>query len=294
MARALPARPPAGPGPARPRSGAAAAAAAGLCGALEVRVGLGHAPPGQRDAPGEQMGLHRLPAREASSLAATSSAYRSKAGECSPRRTWPRRGRGWRASPRVERRPALGTSRRRLAGPLSGVDRVAGGQGGGGGREEQFRLLVRYPALRGQSAERGIGLLRRFRGQPGGQQCRAAVDGQIGELSRQARRNDSCLVEVSERLGKVAADKRYPSDVVPGLGVLEFLPVGGEHLLGPGVVRGRAPGQAEPDEDRGSMGQRPGLPYRVACPAEVGQSAAQVLVCLVETAQIYEGRRRAA
>ena len=36
----------------------------------------------------------------------------------------------------------------RLACPLSGFGRVAGGQGGGGGREEQFRLLVRYPALR--------------------------------------------------------------------------------------------------------------------------------------------------
>ena len=37
-----------------------------------------------------------------------------------------------------------------------------------------------------------------------------------------------------------------------------------------------------------SMDQRPCLPHRVARPAEVGQSAAQVLVCLVEAAQIPE------
>ena len=65
-------------------------------------------------------------------------------------------------------------------------------------------------------------------------------------------------------------------------------PLVANSLLGPGEVRGRAPGQAEPEEDLGSMCQRPGLPYRVACPAEVGQSAAQVLMCLVETAKVPE------
>jgi len=55
-----------------------------------------------------------------------------------------------------------------------------------------------------------------------------------------------------------------------------------------GVVRGRAPGETKPEKDLGSMCQRPGLPYRVACPAEVGQSAAQVLMCLVEAAQVLE------
>ena len=127
-----------------------------------------------------------------------------------------------------------------------------------------------------------------FCGQPGGQQRRAAVDGEVGVGLAERVVAIPCLVEVGERLGKVAADKRHASAVVPGLGVLEFLPAGGEQFLGPGVVRGRAPGQAEPDEDLGSMGQRPGLPYRVACPAEVGQGAAQVLMCLVETAQLPE------
>ena len=75
---------------------------------------------------------------------------------------------------------------------------------------------------------------------------------------------------------------------MPGLGVLEFLPAGGEQLLGTGEVRGGTPGEAEPEKDIGPKGQRPRLPYRVARPAEVGQGATQVLVCLVEAAQVLE------
>src|SRR5208283_1633446 len=84
------------------------------------------------------------------------------------------------------------------------------------------------------------------------------------------------------------AAQRGLSAVMPGFGVLKFLPAGCEHLLGTGEVRGCPPGEAEPEQDLGSMGQRPCLPYCVARSAEVGQSAAQVLKCLVESSHVPE------
>ena len=282
-----PARRPAGPGPARLRSGAAAARGGGTArhardagrlgsrssgSARCVRRADGPASPRR---PGRPRAWRRPPRRTG-----------ARRGNAPPRHTWPRRGPGWRGPPSAAG-PASGTAGG-PGGPLSGFGLVAGGQGCGGGREEQFRLLVRYPALRRQSAERGHGLLRRFFGQPGGQQCQAAVDEELGNVLAEIVIAAACIVEVGERLGEIAADERHTCAVVPGLGEFELLPAAGEHLLGPGEFRGCAPGQAEPEEDLGSMCQRSGLPYRVGCPAEVGQSAAQVLVCLVETAKIFK------
>src|SRR5262245_8320964 len=73
---------------------------------------------------------------------------------------------------------------------------------------------------------------------------------------------------------------------MPCLGVLEVLPIGCEQFLRMGEIRLRAPRETKPEKDLSSMGQRPCLPNCVARPAEVGQSAAQVLVRLVEPAQV--------
>src|SRR5712671_2866863 len=75
---------------------------------------------------------------------------------------------------------------------------------------------------------------------------------------------------------------------MPGLGVLEFLPAGGEQLLGPGEIRRSTPGEAEREKNMRSEHQRPCLPYRVARPAEVRQGTTQVLVGLAETAHLIE------
>ena len=125
---------------------------------LQVRIGLCHAPPAQRDAAGEQVRLHRLadPGRvetdgnilgiaEQSGGMLTRGVPRlgqHESGACLP------------AGPPL--RPEQPTRLTRL---LSGIGRVARSQGGGSGREEQFRLLERDPSLRRQPAEGGIGLL---------------------------------------------------------------------------------------------------------------------------------------
>jgi hypothetical protein len=67
----------------------------------------------------------------------------------------------------------------RLTRALAGIGRVARCQRRGSGREEQLRLLVGDAPLRRYLIERGIGLPRRFTGQPGGQQRRAAVEGKF-------------------------------------------------------------------------------------------------------------------
>ena len=116
-------------------------------------------------------------------------------------------------------------------------------------------FLYAIPPFGGIWLERGHGLLRCFFGQPGGQQGRAAIDDEIEVGLAERVVTIPCFVETGERLGKISADKRHTSAVVPSLGVLEFLPAGGVHLLGPGVVRSRATRQAELEEDRGSMCQ---------------------------------------
>ena len=231
-----------------------------LRGALEMRVGLGHAPPAQRDAPGEQVRLHRLagPGRveTGGDLARRSGARRRNARR---RRTWPRRGRGRRAPPRGSA-PASGTAG---APDVPAALASAGwpaARAAVAAAKSSSAFLYAIPPSGGSPAERGVRLLRRFCGQPGGQQRRAAVDGKVGVGLAERVVAVPCLVEIGERLGKVAADQRHQPAVMPGLGVLEFLPAGGEHLLGPGVVRGRTPGQAEPEEDLRLDGSATGPP----------------------------------
>ena len=182
----------------------------------------------------------------------------------------------------------------RLTRPLPGVGRTARGQGGGGGGEEQLRRLVRYPAFRGKPAECGFRLLRRLSGQPGGQQRRTAVDGELGKGLAERIIAVRRFVEVGERLGKVAAAQCHQPAVMPGLGVLEFLPAGGEQLLGTGEVRGGTPRETEPKKNMGPKHQRPRLPYLVARPAQVGQGTTQVVVGVAEAAQVIEESWRAA
>ena len=67
--------------------------------------------------------------------------------------------------------------------------------------------------------------------------------------SLRACRNDSLPRRGRSAPRKVAAAKSYTSAVVPGLGVLEFLPAGGVHLLRPANSAPR-PGQPEPERPR--------------------------------------------
>src|SRR5207237_530041 len=146
----------------------------------------------------------------------------------------------------------------------------------------------RYPARRGYPAEGSGGLLGRLAGQSGGQQRRAAVDGQLGKGLAEFVVAIPCLVKVGQRLRKVTTAQRGQSAIMPGLRVFEFLFARREEFLGPGEVRGGPPGETEPEKDLGSMGQRPCLPHLVVRPAEVRKSSAQVLMGLVESAQVAQ------
>ena len=176
----------------------------------------------------------------------------------------------------------------RLTCALSCGGRVACGEGGRGGSEEQLRRLVSDPTLRRYAAERGVGLLRRIPRQPSGQQCQTTVNGQVEDGLAERVVAVACLVKVTKRLGKVAAAQRRQPEAVPGLGVFEFLAVGCEQRLGTGEVCACTPGETESEKDIGSMDQRSCLPYRVSRPAKIGQRAAQVLVCLAEAAHVQE------
>ena len=175
-----------------------------------------------------------------------------------------------------------------LTPPLYGGAWVSCGQGGGGSREQQLCSFVRDPFALRCPAKGGLSLCCRFCRQPGSQQSRAAVDGELGVGLAERFAASACLVEVGKRFGQVAAGQGGQPAVAAGLGVFEFLSAGREQFLGPGEIRARPPGEAEPEKDLGPPGQRPGLPYRVAGPAEIGQGAAQVLVRLVKPAQVFE------
>ena len=60
-----------------------------------------------------------------------------------------------------------------------------------------------------------------------------------------------CLIEVGERRGKVAANQCHEPAVMPGDGVLTFIPGDGEQLLGIGKVRSGTPRKTKGEEDMG-------------------------------------------
>src|SRR5207342_578941 len=109
----------------------------------------------------------------------------------------------------------------------------------GGGGKQQLRLLVRNPSLRRYPAQRGVGFSRRFHGQAGGQQRRAAISGEVGVGGAERVVAAACFVEVGKRFRKVATAQRYQPEVVPGHGVIELLPGGRKQLLGVDEVCGR-------------------------------------------------------
>jgi len=133
-------------------------AAAGPCGALQVRVGFVHIPPAQGNAPGQQVRLHRLAApgcveTGGDLLGVPEQRSGMLAGGV------PGLGEDQVGARLPEGPPLRPELPMRLTCLLSGVGRVAGSQGCGGGGEDQLGFLERDPALRRDPAERGVGLL---------------------------------------------------------------------------------------------------------------------------------------
>jgi hypothetical protein len=69
-------------------------------------------------------------------------------------------------------------------------------------------VLYAIPPPGRQPAKRGIGLLGRLFGQPGGQQRRAAVDGEIGKGLAQRVVAVPCFVKIGKRLEHAARSRR--------------------------------------------------------------------------------------
>ena len=163
-------------------------------------------------------------ARAASMRAAICSAYRSRLADARRPRTGPGRGRGRRAPPRRSA-PAPGTAGApdapvpsRSAGSPAARAAVAAAK-------SSSAFLYAFPPRGGIRLSAVSRLPRRFFGEPGGQQRRAAVDGEVGVGLAERVVPIPGLVEVGKRLGQVAAGQRHQPAVVAGMAYSSSCPV---------------------------------------------------------------------